>query len=166
MVADSETVSSAREIPEFDRRFESVRPRLLAITRGLVGPDAAEDVVQDAYVRARERYAQLREPARFDAWVARMAVNLCFNRHRARRALRDVLPRLSRPSLAAQPDLALRELIEALPPRERTLIVLHYGHGYRTDELAALLNLTPTNARTILFRARARLGRALREAER
>ncbi len=95
-----------------------------------------------------------------------MAINLCFNRHRGRRALLNVLPRLQRPSHATQPDLALRELIEALPPRERTLIVLHYGHGYRTDELAALLNLTPTNARTILFRARARLGRTMREAER
>jgi RNA polymerase sigma-70 factor (ECF subfamily) len=166
VVADARTGPAAREIPEFDRRFESVRPRLLAICRGLLGADAAEDVVQDTYIRARERHDQLRDPASFEAWLARMAVNLCFNRHRARRALATLLPKLHRSAPSVQPDIALRELIEALPPRERTLIVLHNGHGYRLHEMAALLDLTPTNARTILFRARARLGKALREAER
>ena len=45
------------------------------------------------------------------------------------------------------------------------VVVLHYGHGYRLEEVADLLGLTAVNARTILFRARRRLGQALREAE-
>jgi RNA polymerase sigma-70 factor (ECF subfamily) len=54
-------------------------------------------------------------------------------------------------------DLALDELVERLPPRERTLIVLHYGYGYGMEELARLTGLSSVNVRTIVFRARRRL---------
>ena len=151
----------------FDERFAAVRPRLLQICTGLVGRDHAEDVVQDAYLRTRARQGQLRDPDLFDAWVCRAAINLCYTRHRERARLLDRIPMLAdrRQAQHAEPDLGLRELIERLPGRERTLVVLYYGHGYRLDEIAALLDLTAVNARTILFRARRRLGQALRKAE-
>lgn len=151
----------------FDERFAAVRERLLRICHGLVGPDHAEDVVHDTYLRARARHHQLREPELFDAWICRAAINLCYTRHRERARLLDRIPMLAERRLAqpAEPDLGLRELIERLPPRERMVVVLHYGHGYRLEEVADLLGLTAVNARTILFRARRRLGQALREAE-
>jgi RNA polymerase sigma-70 factor (ECF subfamily) len=158
--------SGVRETLEFDRRFESLRPRLLAICRSLVGGDAADDVVHDTYLRARDRLSQLRDVARFDAWVARIAVNQCANWNRDRRALGRALPKMHRTLLSEQRDVALRQLIESLPVRERTLIVLHYGYGYQVNEIAALLDVHPANARTILFRARSRISRALREADR
>lgn len=149
----------------FDARFALVRERLVRICIGLVGADDAEDVVQDVYLRARARQGQLRDPALFDAWLARTAINLCFNRHRSRTRLLARLPELFRHRPPAERDLGLRELVERLPSRERTVVVLHYGHGYRLEEVAMLLGLTPVNARTILFRARRRLGEQLREAE-
>jgi RNA polymerase sigma-70 factor (ECF subfamily) len=149
----------------FDERFALVRDRLLRICIGLVGADDAEDVVQDLYLRARDRAGQLRDDDRFDAWLARAAINLCFNRHRTRSRLLSRLPELFRRRPPPERDLGLRELIERLPARERTVVVLHYGHGYRLEEIATVLDLTPVNARTILFRARRRLGEQLREAE-
>jgi RNA polymerase sigma-70 factor (ECF subfamily) len=149
----------------FDEPFASARQRLLRIAGSLVGPDEAEDVVQDAYVVARRRIAQLRDPDAFEPWVTRIVVNLCFSRHRRRRRLRDVLPRLHRSSQTST-DLGLRELIERLPPRERTVLVLHYGHGYRLEEIAALLDLTHTNVRTIIARTRRRLFLAWQESDR
>ena len=159
--------TSAADLASFDRQFADLRPRLLRICTGLVGADHAEDVIQDTYVRSRSRIGQLRDPLRFDAWVARTAVNLCYNTHRSGRRLRDRLPRLvaARPA-AADRDVGLRELIERLPPRERTVVVLHYGHGYQTDEIAAKVGTSPSNARTILFRARRRLAEQLRQADR
>ena len=159
--------TSAADLATFDRQFAELRPRLLRICTGLVGADHAEDVIHDTYLRSRARIGQLRDAQRFDAWVARTAVNLCYNRHRSAGRLRDRLPRLvaGRPD-AAERDIGLRELIERLPPRERTVVVLHYGHGYRTDEIAAKVGTSPSNARTILFRARRRLGEQLREANR
>jgi RNA polymerase sigma factor (sigma-70 family) len=167
VVTESTITSTAPDLATFEDRFAAVRPRLLAISRGLVGTDAAEDIVQDAYLRARGRYGQLRDHSLFDAWLGRIVVNLCFNRHRDRRRLRDRLAVLGRPRDPDRGrDIGLRELIERLTPRDRTVIVLYYGHGYQVDEIAALLDLTSTNARTILFRARAKLGEWLREAER
>ena len=155
------------DLAHFDQRFGEMRERLLRICIGLVGPDHAEDVLHDAYLLTRNRVAQLRDVNRFEAWVARAAVNLCYNRHRSRRRASERLPRLaaSRPP-AADRDPGLRELIERLPPRERTVIVLHYGHGYRTGEVAELVGTSPANARSILFRARRRLARQLEETER
>lgn len=139
----------------------------MGICRGLVGPDLAEDVVHDAYVRARSRLGQLRDPARFDAWIVRIAVNLCFNSHRASRRAILVFHSSSLDPIAPRPrDYGLTELIERLSPRDRTLIVLHYGYGYSVAEIAEVVGTTANNARSILFRARQRLGERLREANR
>lgn len=167
MTEPGPTTTSARNA-EFDQRFALAQPRLLAICRGLIGGDLAGDVVNDTYIRGRARFHQLRDPAHFDAWLSRIAVNLCFNWHRDRRQVAGRWAAL-RPMLAAAPtrrDLGLRELIERLPPRERTLIVLHYGHGYPISDIADLLGLSHGNARSVLFRTRVKLGEQLREADR
>jgi RNA polymerase sigma-70 factor (ECF subfamily) len=150
----------------FDAQFEVARDRLVRICAGLVGRDLADDVVQDTYLRARSRFAQLRDPDLFEAWLTRIALNLCVNRHRSDRRLRALLPLLRPRTTGAMRDLGLRELIEQLPPRERTLVVLHYGHGYSFEDIARLTGLTTVNARTIAFRARRRLADQLHEADR
>ena len=154
------------EVDAFDRLFEGARDRLLRICIGLVGADAAEDVVHDAYLRGRERFSQLRDADLFNAWLTRIAINLCMNRHRSGRRLRDLLPRLFSRSVPTPRDVGLRELVETLPPRERTLIVLHYGYGYRFDEIARMTSVSTVNARTIVLRARRRLADQVREADR
>ena len=149
---------------DFDARFALARQRLLRITASLVGAVDAEDVVQDTYLLGRRRFDQLRDDAAFEPWVTRIAVNLCFGRHRRGARLRALLPGLL-PRRQPASDIGLRELVEALPPRERTVLVLHYGHGYRLEEIAALLDLTHTNVRTIIARTRKRLYAAWRHAE-
>jgi len=149
----------------YDARFEVARERLVRICAGFVGADAAEDVVHDAYLRGRSRFGQLRDIDLFEAWLTRLAINLCVNRTRSGRRLRDLLPSL-RPTPPVQRDAGLRELVERLSPRERTLVVLRYGHGYRFDEIARMTGLSTVNARSIVFRARRRLAEELREADR
>lgn len=151
---------------QFDARFEVARDRLVRICAGMVGRDLADDVVQDTYLRARSRYSQLRDPDLFEGWLTRIALNLCVNRHRSDRRLRNLLPFLRPRAVAPERDLGLRELIERLPPRDRTVVVLHYGHGYAFEDIARLTGLTAVNARTIVFRARRRLADQLREADR
>ena len=167
-VTEPRPISATRngQVDAFDRLFGAARDRLMRVCSGFVGADAAEDVVQDAYLRGRERFAQLRDPDLFEGWLTRLAINLCLNRHRSRRRLRDLLPRLADRSAPAPRDAGLRELVEALPPRERTLVVLHYGHGYPFHEIARMTGLSTVNARTIVFRARRRLADQVREADR
>jgi RNA polymerase sigma factor (sigma-70 family) len=148
----------------FTERFSQLRGRLLAVCTGLVGADDAEDVVQDAYLRARARRGELRDAAAFDAWLMRIAINLCYSRHQRARTLRRLLPAIGRADVERPRDLALRDLIERLPPRERTVLVLHYGHGYQLEEIARLLGLSAVNVRAIASRSRRALGRQWRES--
>jgi len=155
-----------RLVATYDLRFAAVREKLVRICAGVVGSDAAEDVVHDAYVRGRSRFAQLRDLDLFEAWLTRLALNLCATRRRRESLLRGLLPSLREPARVATRDAGLRELIERLPPRERTLVVLHYGYGYQLDEIGRMAGLSPGNVRSIVFRARRRLGAQLDEADR
>jgi RNA polymerase sigma-70 factor (ECF subfamily) len=156
---------SASESAAFDERFAHARDRLLRICRSLVGADGAEDVVQDTYLLARARAAQLRDPSAFDAWVNRIAVNRCYGLRRRGLHLDRLLPGLVR-QRPPEADLGLRELIERLPPRQRTILVLHYGHGYSLREIGELLDLTHDNVRAIVARTRRRLFSEWKAADR
>lgn len=169
--SNASEASEAREVTDasdqradFDGRFELARHRLVAIAGSLVGAQEADDVVHDSYLLARPRYGQLRDPAAFESWLTRIVVNQCFGRHRRTKRFRDLVPALL-PRRASSSDIGLRDLVERLPARERTVLVLHYGHGYRLEEIAALLDLTHTNVRTIIARTRKRLFAAWRRAE-
>lgn len=158
--------ASASRTAAYDARFNVMRERLIRICAGFVGPDAAEDVAHDAYLRGRAKWHQLRDPDLFEAWLTRLAINLCLSRHRSGRRLLDRLRSLvSSEADAPARDVGLRELVERLTPRERTLVVLHYGHGYSFEEIAKMARLSPVNVRTIVFRARRRLADQLGERD-
>ena len=141
----------------YDVHFSAVRDRLRRIAGGFVGDDA-DDVVHDTYVRGRARWHQLRDTDLFEAWITRIAIRLCLDRRSAARRLVTFIRTGPSPARnMPERDLGLHELIERLPLRERTLIVLHYGYGYGMEEIARLTGLSSVNVRTIVFRARRRL---------
>src|SRR5215212_10693854 len=150
---------SRRSDVDLDSAFASARPRLLRIAASLVGADTAEDVVQDTYITARARIGQLRDPAAVEAWLARICVHRAFRVRRRGSRLLELLNRIPRQAVtpASGARLELRELIEALPPRERAVIVLQHGHGYSLVEVAELVGVTHANARKLSSRARTRL---------
>jgi RNA polymerase sigma factor (sigma-70 family) len=150
---------------EFEDRFEEARGRLTRVVASLVGPTDADDVVQDTYVTARRRLGQLRDPVALEAWLFRIAINTAYSSRRRERTATNALPLLA--GMATAPrgrDLALLELVDRLPPAERTLVALHYGHGYRLNEVGRLVGLSEGAVKTKLHRARRRLLRQLVEA--
>ena len=149
---------------QFDVAFETLRPRLLALARSLLGPEAAEDAVQDTYILGRESLGQLRDPAAVEAWLKRICVTRCYRVHRRRRLLDRVLARLV-PAAPAR-DAHIRDLVEQLPHRQRVVVVLHYGHGYSLAEISELIDERYDNVRAIASRARKKLLEAWLEAER
>jgi len=148
---------------EFEVRFERLRPRLTAVCTAVAGADDAPDLVHETYLRASERLHQLRDPALFDAWVVRIALNEAKSVLRTRRRLADRVAQLA-PRPADTSDVGLRQLIEQLAPQQRAVIVLHYAYGYRMREIARLLDLSEINVRTLAFRARRRLRAQIKEA--
>ena len=153
---------------DLEATFASARPRLVRIAASLVGIDSAEDVVQDTYLTARSRIGQLRDPGALEAWLARICVHRCFRVKRRGKRLQELLGTVAFPKVTppASGRIELQELIEALPPRDRAVVVLQHGYGYRLDEVAELVGISHANARKISSRTRARLMRAWLEAER
>ena len=163
-VAANEDALATVAIDDLDRRFANARPALVRLCASLVGVDEADDVVQDVYIVARRRIGQLHDPSALEGWLKRIAVNRCYDRHRRTKRLTERLPMLHR----SQPerDLGLLELVEQLPQRQRTVLVLFYAYGYGLHEIAELLSLTHVNVRSIIARARRSLLETWQEADR
>lgn len=136
----------------------------------------AEDVAQDAFVRAWLGLRQFRGQARFRTWLYRIATNLCYNRlpglRRALEALGDEhivgvpdeqLVDPARTVEAGERRAVLHQEIEALPDGYRLLILLRYQRDLSYEEIARVLDLPLGTVKVGLFRARARLRDRLRE---
>lgn len=144
-------------------RFEQLRPRLTAVCTAIAGPDEAADLVHETYLRASECLHQLRDPALFDAWVVRIALNEAKTVLRRRRRSAELMSQIGA-STSEQPDAGLRQLVQQLPSRQRAVIFLHYAYGYRMGEIARLLDLSEINVRTLAFRVRRSLRAQLQES--
>jgi RNA polymerase sigma factor (sigma-70 family) len=160
MVRDDELVAAAcaGDPAAFATLVERNRSRVEAVAERLVGEEA-EDLVQEALLRAYLGLSQLRDPARFGAWLCGIAVNLAKMRLR-RRAFETRL--LSEPpsdgGLEEREVLQLvRDAVDVLPPGQRDVVVMHYVDGLSCDEIAALLGSSPGAVRVRLHRARQQL---------
>jgi RNA polymerase sigma factor (sigma-70 family) len=137
-----------------DRHVDRVR--LLA--GRMLGPQDAEDVVQEALLQAFLGLDRLRNPERFGSWLYGVTLNLA--RMRLRR--RDPLPLdadvVEGPAADGETALdAVREALEVLPRREREAVLLHYVEGLAQHEVASLAGERPGTVRVRLHRARRRL---------
>ena len=129
----------------------------------------AEDVAQEAFVRAHRHFHRLRERSRFRAWLVRMTWRLAIDRWRSdrRRLVRDtagITPAATTHETVEAADRAARlwSAIDALPEKLRTAIVLAGIEGHDVREVAALLALPEGTVKSRLFTARQKLKEHLR----
>ncbi|MDI2590754.1 RNA polymerase sigma factor [Pseudomonas sp. N3-W] len=152
-------------------------PRLLALAGRLLGDaDEARDVAQDTFLRIWKQAGQWRSgQARFDTWLHRVALNLCYDRLRRRKeqplADSDELPEAVDPAplpdellqASAQSDL-MAAALAALPERQREAIVLQYYQDLSNIEAAQLMNISVDALESLLSRARRNLRNHLAES--
>lgn len=152
----------------FELLMRRYNQRLYRITRAIVRNDGeAEDVVQDAYVRAFEHLDQFAGRARFSTWLTRIAVHEASARVRRRGRQIDIeesMPTLA--SAAAGPEQraadhelaqAIEAAVEALPRVYSSVFILREVEGLSTAETAACLDINAETVKTRLHRARALL---------
>jgi len=142
-------------------------PRLLAFATRMLGDRMeAEDVAQEVFVRIWKHAARWREgEAKFDTWIHRVALNLCYDRLRGRREqVRDELPGEIDPAAlpdarleARSRDARIREALAALPVRQREALVLCYYQEMSNIDAAALMGITVDALESLLARARRNL---------
>jgi RNA polymerase sigma factor (sigma-70 family) len=151
--------------------FEGERPRLVAIAARVLGDHAeAEDVVQHAWLRLHGTDASTIE--NLAGWLTTVTTRLCLDRLRARTPLPveevEPEPATTDPAagdpahdvvLADAVGSALHVVLERLSPRERVAFVLHDTFGFEFTTIAAVLDTTPTAARKLASRARAKVAR-------
>jgi RNA polymerase sigma factor (sigma-70 family) len=145
---------------EFAELVRAVRPQVVAVARRLVGPDEAEDVVQEALLRAFLGLSSLRDRSRFGAWLCGIAVNVAKMRLRSRAARERAAARAGNGAAAADESELhelVRDAVEILPRAQREVVLLHYVDDLSCDEIARALGTTAGAVRVRLHRARAQL---------
>jgi RNA polymerase sigma-70 factor, ECF subfamily len=130
----------------------------------LTGPcgdvSTAEEVVQEAFVRAIAHGAAFRRADSPEAWLRRVAVNLARSRWRRLRKYAGLMPRLAEPTTIPDlsPDhLTLMSALERLPRAQREVIVMHHLADLPVHEVAAALGVPPGTVKARLSRGRAAL---------
>ena len=168
----------AGETALFEILMRRYNQRLYRISRVILRDDAeAEDVMQDAYVRAYEHLNQFAGKAAFATWLTRIAIHeaLARKRRRSRMEELDAFPengdvmsilKSSAPTPEARTAQAetrqmLEEAIDRLPESYRTVVVLREVEEMSVAETAASLGVTDGVVKTRLHRAHAMLRRDL-----
>jgi RNA polymerase sigma-70 factor (ECF subfamily) len=126
----------------------------------------AEEVVQEAFVRAAGRWERLEAYDLPEAWVRRVAMNLAADRARWRRRRELLLRRIGEPPQvpdASVDALALADALRSLPISHRQAIVLHYLVDMPVEEIARTLSVSSGTVKSWLARGRRALASVLGE---
>jgi RNA polymerase sigma-70 factor, ECF subfamily len=144
----------------------------------------AEEVVQEAFLRAYQKLQQFAGNANFGTWVYRIAANYAIDRLRQRKSedsrrerprhiaegepetdplsdLKDAAPSPERLAGSAQLAAKMKEALDTLTPAERTAIVMRHWDGCGIEEIAAVLKSNTSAAKNTVFRAVQKLRLAL-----
>jgi len=170
----------AGDVDAYEILMRRYNRRLFRVTRSILRDgDAAQDAIQEAYVRAYTHLDEYRTPGNFGAWLTRIAINEALMRKRTDRRYTSLHAPVAddeeeRPESTSSPtetpeDLAaggeLRRLIEKavdrLPDGFRTVFVLRAVEQLSVDETAAYLDIPAATVKTRFHRARRLMQQAL-----
>jgi len=150
--------------------------------RLLANPTEAQDIAQEVFLKAYQRFHELRDSPTAGGWLKTVATNLCLNHLTRYRARWSFFSDLARPGsedeseeieFAAPVDLAhdvaqadrhqlVEDAMQALPAAQRVPLVLYHLEGLRYEEIAAKLNVSLGKVKTDIFRGREALRKKLR----
>jgi RNA polymerase sigma-70 factor (ECF subfamily) len=176
--SNESTMALEQEIPEplvraaqrgdeaaLARLLEAVRPQVQRWALIQTGsPDDAEDIVQEALLRAVRALGSFNHAARITTWLHTIVRSTAADWHRTRKRREALLrQRTAAPAVARQPEPAgplldvVRGSLGTLPARQREVFDLIDLQGYSPAEAAHLLDMNATTVRVHLLRARRRL---------
>lgn len=159
MAADAQDIS-------FDDFYSATARRIIRHAYALTGNIAdAQDIAQEAFARAWQRWDTVRACDSPEAWVRRVTTNLATNRYRRERTARAAARQLVAPDVPeVSPDtVALVAGLRTLPERQRVVLVLHYLADLPVSQIAAELRCPVGSVKGWLARGRHALQAALGE---
>jgi RNA polymerase sigma-70 factor (ECF subfamily) len=176
-ISDQEVVNRVRagDTYLFEIIMRRYNQRIFRVIRAILRDDhEAEEVMQEAYVRAFEHLGQFEGRSKFSTWLTKIAVYEAYARTRSRERLsdsetywEDLIAATDRSPEQRTFDSEMRSLLEnavdSLSDEHRAVFMLRDIEGMSTLETAEALNISEENVKIRLFRARAALRRELIE---
>lgn len=153
---------------DFERFYRRERPALVAVLAAVNGHAQAEEIAQEALLRAHRDWARIQRYDKPGAWVRRVALNLATSHRRRRASEARALARVGqRPQLPAPPPEVdgFWALVRELPPRQAAAIALHYLEDLSIADIATALDCAEGTAKAHLHKARQTLARHLATEE-
>ena len=149
----------------FETLYRRHRYRIYGLLWRLCGgdPSLAEDMLQEAFVRAWNKLDSFRGEARFSTWLHRLSANVALSdrRSRMRRLSRETelegtVERLAtgEKDVYADKRMDLEQAISRLPERARTVLILYDVEGYSHAEIAEIAGMAVGSSKAQLHRAR------------
>lgn len=173
-----------RVTESFEAIHSSHRSRIVRYLTRLVGPDAAEDLTQEVFVRVSRGLPDFKGAAKLSTWIYRIATNVATDRLRSRsfkqtqsdKAISlqegslddgDALPDDKSPSVERrlmqdQMSSCVHDYINTLPENYRTVVILNDIEGLTNQEISEVLELTLDTVKIRLHRGREKLKEKLR----
>jgi RNA polymerase sigma factor (sigma-70 family) len=147
------------ELPPFQTLIDEHATVVMAVLRGAVGRQGAEDAFQETFLAALRAYPNLREASNLRGWLVTIAHRKAIDQHRAKG--RAPVPVESvREEAVFDPDPTDGEVwkaVAALPPKQRAAVTLRFQSDLPHEEIAAALGCSPAAARRSLHEGLKRL---------
>ncbi len=165
--------AQAGDLSAFEQLYRENERKVFALCMRL-SSDAtlAEELTQDAFVRAWQKLGSFRGQSAFSSWLYPLTVNVALTERRSRRrrtsrffSTDDLTafdrPPAERPLAGPEAGFDLDKALASLPPGARAVFVLHDVEGYKHEEIAGLLDMAVGTSKAQLHRARKLLREAL-----
>jgi RNA polymerase sigma-70 factor (ECF subfamily) len=154
-------------VEEFEEFYARTVARLTGQLYVMLGDlHEAQDVVQEAFVKAWGRRAQLDRDGRPEAWIRTVAWRLAVSRWRFRHRSADAWRRTGAPPHAEGPgpeQVALVEALRELPVQQRRAMTLHYLCDLTVEQISGETGMSASTVKTHLVRGRTALAHLLHD---
>lgn len=150
-----------------ERLYREHAGRVYSVVRRLAGDDAlADDLAQEAWIRAFEKLDLFRGDASFGTWMYRLATNTALNRLRSDSRHRELEAEASSDGIHGRSSAVdeavinqkvLQEALDRLPDGYRQVLVLHDVEGLTHQEISEALEVAVGTSKSQLHKARARM---------
>lgn len=158
---DDAALAAAGDVSAFERLYRRHVARVFSLSRRMIGPELAEEVTQDVFVRVWEKLGSFRGDAAFGTWLHRVAINVILGRRKKLAIRRErfvdgekVFLALSTSPKRVEIGVDFEAALAYLPDGARQVFVLHDVEGYKHEEIAELMGISAGTSKSQLHRAR------------
>jgi RNA polymerase sigma-70 factor (ECF subfamily) len=175
VLEDRELIEACQrgEADAFGRLFEANKDRVYSIALRYSGdPAVAMDIAQETFLKLLARIGEYRGQASFDSWLYRVVANTCLDHRRSARRFLPLLEDLVnlftvcretvlQDLLRSEMQQDVQQIVAALAPEQRIVVVLRYTEDLSYEEIAEILGCSPGTVGSRLNRAHKILERRL-----